>query len=61
MLEIVLFLWGIGKGHNEEFSQANAGRRMPQVASTGRVLHSGSFGGDLAHRRNRYHLHASLL
>src|SRR5260221_698228 len=35
MLEMVLFLWGIGKSHNEEFSQANAGRRMPQVASTG--------------------------
>jgi hypothetical protein len=35
MLEIVLFLWGIGKSHNEEFSQANAGRRMSQVASTG--------------------------
>ena len=34
MLEIVLFLWGIGKSHSEEFSQANAGRRMPQVAST---------------------------
>src|SRR5260221_12438088 len=35
MLEMVLFLWGIGKSHNEDFSQANAGRRMPQVASTG--------------------------